>query len=105
MNKDDVYDLEQKRIAFQNVFKNHPDGPLVLSVIRNELGVNNYEEGKVKPDLIVFEHWLMYMIGAKHPQNFLNETKGLLSAVNDDDIQSEYRVISEREEKPDEPII
>ena len=97
MDREETYDMEQKRLAFQNVFKNHPDGPLVLSIIRNQCGVNNFDASKVIPDLIVFDHWLLYMIGAKHEQNFMNETKGLLSAVNDDDLRNNYRKIAEEE--------
>lgn len=84
--KEDLYDLEQKRIKFQNVFKNHPDGPEVLSIIRNQLGANNYDADKVIPEFIAFDHWLQYMIGIKHEQNFLEETKALLTAVNDNDL-------------------
>jgi len=100
MDREETYDLEQNRIAFQNVFRDHPSGPLVLSIIRNQLGVNNFEAEKVVPELVVLDHWLLYMIGVKHEQNFLNETKGLLAAVNDDDITSNRRRIAK--EKKDE---
>lgn len=96
---EDLYDLEQKRRAFQAVFKDHPDGPLVLSVIRNQLGVNNYDAGNVIPELVVFDHWLQYMIGIKHEQNFLEETKALLKAVNDNDIiQMRKRIAKEKKD-------
>ena len=86
MLREDLYDLEQKRLKFQNVFKDHPDGPEVLAIIRNQCGANNYDADKVIPELIVFDHWLQYMIGIKHDQNFMEETQALLSAVNDTDI-------------------
>lgn len=92
----DIYDMEQKRIKFQNVFKSHPDGPEVLMHIRNQLGVNNYDPDRVVPELIAFDHWLMYMIGVKHDKNILNETKALLTAANNADLISVKNIEKER---------
>lgn len=82
----DMYDAEMKRMAFQNVFKEHPDGPLVLAVIRNRLGVNCPDPKGINPDLIALDYWLLNMIGIKHEYNIMDETQALLSAANDNDL-------------------
>lgn len=103
--KENLYDLEQKRRAFKAVFKDTPDGPLVLSIIRNQLGANNYDAGKVIPELVVFDHWLQYMIGIKHEQNFMEETKALLTAINDDDIIALRKKIAEEKKNEEKDQI
>ena len=82
----DIYDLEQRRLAFQNLFVHHPDGKTVLAIIRNELGANCYNPAGIKPELIAFDHWILNQIGIKHQLNVIEETAALLTAANDNDL-------------------
>ena len=101
IGKFDIFDAEETRLAFQNVFRDHPDGPSVLAEIRNRLGVNLPEAKNIVPELIAFDYWLLNMIGIKHELNIMEETKALLSAANDNDL-AEARKEAKKKESEDE---
>jgi len=82
----DIYNMEARRMAFQNLFVHHPDGKMVYAIIRNELGANCYDPARIKPDLVAVDHWLMNQIGIKHQENIIEEAAALLNAANDNDL-------------------
>lgn len=92
---------ERIRLAFQNVFR-HPDGYIVLAIIRHELGANCTDPDKIKPDLIAFDHWLLNKIGIKHVKNFEEEAKALLGIANDNDIFALKQRAAEQEARKNE---
>jgi hypothetical protein len=98
-----MYENEQNiRLAFQNVFVHHPDGYVVLALIRNQLGANCTAPEKIRPDLIAFDHWLLNRIGIKHNRNFEEETKALLGIANDNDLTAAETAVKARKEREHE---
>lgn len=78
-------DLEQYRAIFQKTFSTL-EGRECLTIIRNQLGANCMDPAQIKPDLIAFDRWLLYMIGL-HTHNVQEVTDALLGCANSDDIE------------------
>lgn len=97
--EDEIFDSETKRLAFRNVFVEHPDGPLVLAIIANECGSNEVRASNIEPVLIAFYNWMLGQIGVNHDQNFMEKTKALLTAANDNDIvAARKKLVKEKED-------
>jgi len=77
--------LERDRAIFQKTFTT-TEGRECLTIIRNRLGANCIEAEKIKPELVVFDRWLLYMIGI-HTHNVQEVTDALLGCANNDDIE------------------
>ena len=93
------------RAAFITTFVGAGDsGALVLSVIANQCGVNEFDPRNIRPDLVAHWNWFLSMLGIrgevnvnltsdKTYQDYIQEIRAIMPLANMNDVTQELSQI------------